>query len=94
MPLERDWDEPDSDDADELDEGPDGNEIAEEDPESPVVVCPACGAEVYEDADRCPQCGTWIVTSAGPAVRPAWVYVAAVLLLAALGLLVWRQLPF
>ena len=35
----------------------------EEDDDSPaeVLPCPACGIDVYEDADQCPACGEYIV---------------------------------
>jgi endogenous inhibitor of DNA gyrase (YacG/DUF329 family) len=33
--------------------------------------CPHCGAEVYDDADRCPECGQNIVRGQGPGgLRP------------------------
>jgi uncharacterized membrane protein YvbJ len=25
-----------------------------------TVHCPACGADVFDDADQCPHCGHWI----------------------------------
>lgn len=35
--------------------------------------CPACGADVYEDAEQCPACGEWM-TSATRAWegKPIW----------------------
>ena len=27
-----------------------------------TVVCPACGADVYEDADQCPKCGEFLIS--------------------------------
>ncbi len=47
--------------------------------------CPACSAEVYEDADRCPPCGEYIIPG-GIAARkwPAWWWVAFGLSLLAL----------
>ena len=71
-----DWDEEDwSEDDRPADDGT---------PET--VPCPACGAEVYEDAERCPACGDWIThrrTGAaaftGPSgVRPLWWVVLGV----------------
>ncbi len=26
-----------------------------------TVVCPECGADVYEDADQCPVCGMFVI---------------------------------
>jgi hypothetical protein len=45
-----DWDDTD-------DEWP---EEADDDEENVVVACPACGAEMYEDAVRCPVCGEYV----------------------------------
>lgn len=43
------------------------------DDETQVVTCPACGAEVYEDAEQCPVCGEWITSSTHPfAGRGLW----------------------
>ena len=44
-PLE-DWEDPEPDDED--DAGDD------------EYFCPSCGANVYEDCDRCPSCGDYI----------------------------------
>jgi hypothetical protein len=47
---------------------------------SDTVACPECGAEVYEDADRCPVCGLYIVHHTHFwAGRSAWWIVLAVL---------------
>jgi hypothetical protein len=41
--------------------------------ESDVVTCPACGADVYEDAEQCPACGEWITGPTHPlSGRPWW----------------------
>ena len=39
----------------------DGEEWDAEDDETLVVSCPGCGADVYEDAERCPVCGDYVV---------------------------------
>ncbi len=31
----------------------------EEDDSTATVECPACGAEVYEEAEQCPACGNY-----------------------------------
>ena len=51
------WD----DSAEELDdrEYPDVGDW--DDDTSETVVCPECGAEVFEDADQCPACGMFII---------------------------------
>ncbi len=52
--------------------------------ESCTVACSSCGADVYEDAERCPECGDWLRPARGAMVgRPVWWYlVGAVLALA------------
>jgi hypothetical protein len=53
--------------------------------------CPHCGAEVYEDADKCPVCGEWILRAGvSPARLRPWWWIA--LALAAAGLLLWAIL--
>jgi hypothetical protein len=62
---------------------------------SETVPCRECGAEVYEDAEQCPRCGTYLTHSSSVlAGRPIWWivlgmlgFVAAVLALA--GWLPW-----
>ena len=51
------WD----DSADDLDDSeyPDAGEL--EDDSSETVVCPDCGADVYEDAPQCPACGEFLI---------------------------------
>ena len=67
-----DWD---SEDEWEDDEWP------EDDDEIETVPCPACGKEVYEEAERCPYCGDYIVHSSSGYVwknRPVWWIVLGV----------------
>jgi hypothetical protein len=48
------------------DDGPD-------DAESSVAECPKCGADIYEDAVRCPICGDYVTRSTSPwPGRPMW----------------------
>jgi hypothetical protein len=44
---EEDWSEAGDDDGDDFDP-------------SDAVPCPQCGAELYDDADHCHQCGHWL----------------------------------
>jgi hypothetical protein len=55
--------------ADDLDDpAPD-----ESDQDSETLPCPHCGAEVYEDAPRCPDCGAYISRSTNPwHGKPLW----------------------
>lgn len=59
----------------EMDEWDDDHweDVPDEEPESDVLPCPACGAAVYEDAVRCPVCGEYITHSTNVwAGQPAW----------------------
>lgn len=60
-----DWD----DDDPGFDEG-----AEDEDGETAVLPCPSCGAEIYEDAERCPSCGDFITRRRlrGWEGRPWW----------------------
>jgi len=54
-PDDSDWDM----DASEEDWGEDyGDE--EDDSDSPTTMCPKCGADMYQDAVRCPLCGEYV----------------------------------
>ncbi len=55
-------------------------EFQDDQPE--VLPCPSCGAEVYEETQRCPHCGDWIipVDTSGSWRRTAWI-VAVVLVI-------------
>jgi endogenous inhibitor of DNA gyrase (YacG/DUF329 family) len=45
-----------------------------------TVPCPHCGADIYEDAVRCPACGTYVTHTTSPWVgRPVWWIVLALL---------------
>jgi len=42
--------------------------------------CPNCGREVYEEAERCPYCGEYIIRSSNPlAGRPTWWIILGIL---------------
>lgn len=57
------WDDDDADDE----------AWNDDDDASETVACPACGAEVYEDALRCPRCGEYVTHSTSHfAGRPWW----------------------
>ena len=81
-----DWDEPDPD------EYP-GDFYDDEGLESDTLSCPTCGREVYEDAEQCPACGTYMTHRSQ--LSPLWRW-TAVVLLACLVYWVWstlRNLP-
>jgi hypothetical protein len=50
------------------------------DDESPTRECPRCGADVYEDAEQCPLCSTWLTADTSPWSGRAWWWVALGLL--------------
>ncbi len=73
---DQDWEDLEFDDDD--DENPDADDQdddfdADDDEETSVVPCPSCGADVYEEADRCPHCGSFIDPTAAPRRdKPGW----------------------
>jgi uncharacterized paraquat-inducible protein A len=85
---DRDWsahpyDEDQDDDF--ADEGFDGDD--EDDDET--VPCPHCRRPVYEDAERCPQCGNYLSREDAPhEAKPTWIVVTVIVVLAAI-LLTW-----
>ena len=55
----------------------------EKDEEGDTFPCPECSAEVYDDAEQCPQCGYYLTSAEryrNPGL-PRWVYWTAVILL-------------
>lgn len=88
-----DPDEPESEPAfgaaepEEDPEGPQAADLAAGD-EYGTTACPACGAAVFELAERCGTCGEWIVPGSGSSRRGRAAAVALALLLIAL-LLLW-----
>jgi hypothetical protein len=66
------------DDEDDRDhEGPDSVDIADEDDDQDLLTpCPHCRNMMYDDAERCPNCGEW-VNSPGNARLPLWAILTA-----------------
>jgi endogenous inhibitor of DNA gyrase (YacG/DUF329 family) len=56
---------------------PDGDE----DEDDLTVPCPHCRKPVYEDAERCPSCGSYLSREDMPWRRPIWLVVGVVLCL-------------
>jgi len=74
---------------DESGEGPsqaDLDELGDDGP-TDVAPCPACGAEIYEDADRCGACGQYVTVRHSSRAAGLWLWI--VVALAILGLLGW-----
>ena len=66
------------------DEYDDDDERDQYDDSSETIVCPACGADVYEDSPRCPTCGNYITPSTSPlSGRPQWYVLLALVGVAA-----------
>jgi predicted nucleic acid-binding Zn ribbon protein len=78
------------DDDEYEDEWDDDDDQDSDDGDNATVPCPRCGASIYEDTPRCPECG-WYLTDADRArsTRPLWVIVTA---LVCLGMALWWAL--
>ncbi len=72
-------------DAEDIDDAEDGGwgDDPDDDATSP---CPACGRSIYDDSERCPDCGQYLSREEAPFRKPWWV-VAGVL--ACLGVVSW-----
>jgi hypothetical protein len=62
-----DWDDDDWDEEPDEADGPDCVEL---------IPCPHCGTDVYEEAERCPECGEYIVADTHPFAGRPWWWVA------------------
>jgi uncharacterized protein (DUF983 family) len=72
-------------------DGPDEEWVedeAEDDPEADLLVCPFCGARVYDDTEKCPHCGDWIRPEYPTRTSGSFFLIAIVVLLV-IGLLLW-----
>ena len=50
----------------------------EEDDASQTSVCPECGHDVYEDAERCPHCQNYLSSDGyATARKPLWIIITA-----------------
>jgi hypothetical protein len=47
----------------------------EEDDEDVTAPCPYCGRAVYDDAERCPGCGSYLSREDEPRRKPWWLVV-------------------
>jgi predicted RNA-binding Zn-ribbon protein involved in translation (DUF1610 family) len=62
-----DWEDPEVDDE-------------EDEDTAETLTCPACGEEVYEDAQHCPYCGEYVThDSSALSGRPGWFIALGVL---------------
>ena len=60
----------------------------EDDPEGDLLPCPSCGEMIYDDTDRCPYCGNWVMPMAAASSRRSRVWLVAVILVI-ISFLVW-----
>jgi hypothetical protein len=84
--TEDDWE----DDGDESWTPDDEDEewVPDDEDEDPTAECPHCHEPVFDQAERCPNCGWYISEEDVPPRRwPAWVMIGFVLALA--GALLW-----
>jgi len=61
-------------DSDEFSEENDDNDTTE------TIACPQCGEQVYEDAEQCPYCGTYLTSQTSPWVGRSFWWIALALL--------------
>ena len=74
---------------DESDKWDDDNDFDDEDEDLPTILCPFCRAEIYEEAEQCPECGEYISSEdrqARPTLQARWIILTAILCLLLLGL--------
>ena len=62
--------------------------MAEHDDET--MPCPYCGKDIYDDAERCPNCENYISREDAPSRPSPWIIVGVVLRLAAVAYWVLR----
>jgi predicted RNA-binding Zn-ribbon protein involved in translation (DUF1610 family) len=72
----------------------DVDEVSEDADDETVIPCPHCGEEVFDDAEQCPACGTWLVRDRRALTgKPSWFVVLGVVgaLLAIVVWIVWSR---
>jgi hypothetical protein len=59
---------------DDLDDDDDDNDNEEwDDNDDETMPCPHCQGSVYDDAERCPNCGLYLSREDDPSRKPWWV---------------------
>ena len=71
----------DEDDRMDEDEGPLESDLREpgEEDGTELTPCPSCGEPIYEDAERCPRCGQYVLPQPAAGGRGRWLWAAAIL---------------
>lgn len=67
-----------------IDEGPDEADLARFGSET--IPCPACGSQVYDEAEWCHKCGHVMTEAAAAKGTPSWVFLTVAGLIAAFAL--------
>ena len=62
-----------------------------DDAESDTIPCPVCGEDIYEDAERCPNCENYVVPEEEPDTQGSWALLAVVALGVVIILLLLRS---
>ena len=85
--TEDEFEPDDEDDADVDPEAPDASDVDDNEDDDGVdtVPCPYCHRPVYEHADICPHCRSFLSFEDAPRRRPLWIFVAAMLALIGAG---------
>ena len=65
-------------DNDDDSEDPDLSEMDEGEGSEEYSPCPYCGALIYEDAERCAECGKYISEEDSPSRQPKWVWITVI----------------
>ena len=71
-----------SDADDDLDDAEYPEEPDESEDDDPTVACPHCRRLIYDDAERCPECGKYLSREDTPWRRPWWLLLGVGLCLA------------
>ncbi len=87
------WDNDDPDDHSPYDNDSYANDSYGAEADESTTACPFCGEDIYDDAERCPECGNYIAWSDADGdqptpsqftKRPLWIIATAVLLIYAM----------
>lgn len=76
-------DDGDLDDSEDPDEPEAEDEDEDEDDSDETVACAYCGESVYEEAERCPSCGTYRSREDAPRRHSWWLLLGVLLGVAA-----------
>lgn len=84
------------DDDDELDDDPDAPDAFDRDENEDsvdTIPCPKCGKPIYENAEICHKCGSYVSREESAQHKPIWM-IATVITLVVVLLFVWLSRAF